>query len=92
MYKSSRFVFAVFGHVIRNEYYRFCYDTKTGKGFTMKDGYTDDIHNIADRVSIRPLDSDVEKFYYVHTNLDENDSLEEPNPTLYIGTLKKYPE
>jgi hypothetical protein len=54
----------------------------------MKDGYTDDIHNLPDRVNIRPFDSDSERFYYLHTNMKPDD-LEEPNPTLYIGKLKK---
>ncbi|MDR1524300.1 MAG: 6-bladed beta-propeller [Tannerella sp.] len=88
VYRSSRFVFAVYGHDRRSEYYRFCYDMKTGKGYNMKDGYTDDIHGIGERVSIRPFDTDADRFYFFHTRID-TDVLEEPNPTLYIGTLKK---
>ncbi|MDR1881370.1 MAG: hypothetical protein LBR26_01120 [Prevotella sp.] len=34
------------------------------------------------------FDSDADKFYFFHTHMD-TDALEEPNPTLYIGTLKK---
>jgi hypothetical protein len=89
VYRSSRFVFSVYGHDRRNEYYRFCYDTKTGKGYNMKDGYTDDINKIGERVSIRPFDSDPERFYYLYTDKDQAVGLDEPNPTLYIGTLKK---
>ena len=88
MYRSSRFVFAVYGNTLNNTYYRFCYDTKTGKGYNMQDGYTDDINNIEKRVSIHPLNTDTEIFYYWHTHMNPDD-LEEPNPTLYIGTLKK---
>lgn len=55
----------------------------------MKDGYTDDINKIGERVSIRPFDSDPERFYYLYTDKDQAVGLDEPNPTLYIGTLKK---
>ncbi|MDR2120441.1 MAG: 6-bladed beta-propeller [Tannerella sp.] len=88
-YRSSRFVFAVYGHDRRSEFYRFCYDTETGKGYNMKDGYTDDIHGIEERVSLRPFDSDADRFYFFHTRADTDISKAEPNPTLYIGTLKK---
>jgi len=54
----------------------------------MQDGYTDDIHHIEKRVSIRPLNSNAELFYYRHTHMNPDD-LDEPNPTLYIGKLKK---
>ena len=88
MYRSTRYVFAVYRNDLNNNFYRFCYDTKTGKGYNMQDGYTDDINNIEKRKSIRPLNTDAEIFYYWHTHMNPND-LEEPNPTLYIGKLKK---
>jgi hypothetical protein len=87
IYRSSRFVFAVYGHDRKNKYYRFCYDLKTEKGYNMEDGYTDDLYGINERVNIRPFDSDADKFYFYHTHIETNAS-EEPNPTLYIGTLK----
>jgi hypothetical protein len=89
IYRSSRYVFSVYNHVQKdyNRYF-FCYDTKTGKGYHMQDGYTDDIHQIEGRVRIRPFISDTEMFYYLHTHIGPDD-LEEPNPTLYIGRLKK---
>lgn len=68
--------------------YLFCYDTKTGKGYNMQGGYTDDIKQIEKRVYIRPFNLDTERFYYLHTTMKPGD-LEEPNPTLYIGKLKK---
>ena len=71
----------------KNEYY-FCYDTKTGKGYNMLDGYSDDINRIEKPIAIRPLSTDSEMFYYLHTNMKPDDR-EEPNPTLYIGKLKK---
>ncbi|MDR0699405.1 MAG: 6-bladed beta-propeller [Tannerella sp.] len=89
IYRSERYVFAIYMHDRRNEFYRFCYDLKTGKGVNMKDGYTDDANRSEERVSIRPFDSDVEKFYYILKREIPDNSDEEPNPTLYIGTLKK---
>ena len=71
----------------RNPEYFFCYDTKIGKGYDVAEGYTDDIHT-GEVVKIRPFSSDANKFYYLHTNMDDSVK-EEPNPTLYIGTLKK---
>jgi hypothetical protein len=88
VYRTSRFVFAVYTHDRRNKSYRFCHDMKTGKSYNMEEGYTDDLHGISERVSIRPFDSDADTFYFFHTHTDPN-TPEEPNPTLYIGTLKK---
>jgi hypothetical protein len=93
MYRSSRYIFAeYYNYSLDYDFYYpffwFCYDTKTGKGYNMQDGYTDDIHQIEDRVNIRPFNSDTEMFYYLHTPIDPDD-LDEPNPTLYIGRLKK---
>ena len=89
IYRSSRYIFAYYRNSLnKNNEYLFCYDTKTGKGYNMQSGYTDDIHNIEKRVSIRPLNTDTEVFYYWHTNMKPGDK-EEPNPTLYIGKLKK---
>ena len=53
----------------------------------MKDGYKDDIYT-GENVKIRPLNSDANQFYFLHTEISDTD-LEEPNPTLYIGRLKK---
>ena len=51
------------------------------------DGFLDDIHT-GERVNIRPLNTCTDEIYYVHTSYDNEDS-EEPNPTLYLGKLKK---
>jgi len=96
IYRSSRYVFAMYEFNPNNKErnterptrYYFCYDTKTGKGFNIKDGYTDDINGIDKPVSIRPLHTDSEIFYYWHTHMKPDDR-EEPNPTLYIIKLKK---
>ena len=88
MYRSSRYIFAIYNNEQDKNDYRFCYDTKTGKGYNMQDGYKDDIHQIEKRVSICPLNTDSEMFYYWHTHMKPDD-LEEPNPTFYIGKLKK---
>jgi hypothetical protein len=87
IYKSSRYVFAVYKEDVNNQFYYFCHDMKDGESHNMKDGYTDDIHT-GEKVKIRPFDSDANRFYYLHTNMGDSD-MEEPNPTLYIGTLKK---
>jgi hypothetical protein len=83
IYKSSRFVFAYYQQ--KGGAYHFCYDSRTGRGFNMKDGFSDDVHNTG-KADIRPLNVNSEMFYYLHT-ADEYIS-EEPNPVLYIGILK----
>jgi hypothetical protein len=88
IYRSSRYVFAAYGNALNNNYYQFCHDMKTGKGYSMQDGYTDDIHGIEERVTIFPLGTEPELFYYWHTHF-KPDATEEPNPVLYIGRLKK---
>ena len=37
---------------------------------------------------LRPMSNNTKLFYYLHTHI-KPDALEEPNPTLYIGKLKK---
>ena len=96
VYRSSRYIFAEYFDYSKgrndNDAYSlhiFCYDTKTGKGYRVVNDswYTDDINQI-ERVHIRPFQSNSEIFYYWYTNMKPDDR-EEPNPTLYIGTLKK---
>ena len=86
IYRSSRYVFAVY---LNRAFFRFCYDTKTGEGYNMKNGFIDDVHQIEKRINIRPFASNTEFFYYWHTHLKEDNLSNEPNPTLYIGRLKK---
>ena len=88
IYRSSQYIFAFYQNEHKKKFYHFCYDVKTGTGYNMQDGYTDDINNIDVPVKIRPLNLNTEMFYYWHTHIKPDD-LEEPNPTLYIGTLKK---
>lgn len=96
IFRSSRYVFAIYQINPNNtqrvlehpKIFFFCYDTKTGKSYNMQDGFTDDINGIEKRVSIRPLHTNSEIFYYWHTNMKPDDP-EEPNPTLYIIKLKK---
>ena len=88
IYRSSRYIFAYYfkGDPLKDHY--FCYDTKTNKGYNAQDGYSDDINKLKEPVRIRPLSTNTEMFYYLHTNMKPDDR-EEPNPTLYIGRLKK---
>jgi len=88
IYRSSRYTFAIYYNNRDRKSYCFCYDTKTEKGYNMKDGYVDDINQIDKPVTILPLNSNTEMFYYWHTTIKPDD-LEEPNPTIYIGKLKK---
>ena len=88
IYRSAQYVFAFYHNDNKNNFYHFCYDIDSGKGYNMQDGYTDDIHHIETPVKIRPLNLNTEMFYYWHTHMNPDDK-EEPNPTLYIGTLKK---
>ena len=87
IYRSSSYIFTLYSHNPRRQFYFFCYDLKTGKSYNMKDGLSDDIYT-GEKVVIRPFDNDVDKFYYLHTNFKEGE-IDEPNPTLYVGTLKK---
>lgn len=87
IWRSSRFVFSVYGIASNQEYFRFCYDTKKQKGFNMKDGYFDDLHT-KEIVDIRPLSYNSDQVYYTYTKVSD-ETEDEPNPTLYIATLKK---
>ena len=92
IFRSTRYIFAVY-QIYETEFYtriyhHFCYDTKTGKSYNMRDGYTDDINGIEKRIGIRPSVTDSETIYYWHTNMKPEDK-EEPNPTLYIVKLKQ---
>ena len=88
IFRSSRYVFALYYNMQNKNYYYFCYYTKTEKGYNIQDGFTDNINKIDKPIIIRPFNYDTEMFYYWHTHM-KPDVLEEPNPTLYIGTLKK---
>ena len=88
IYRSSQYVFAFYHNDNSKHFFYFCYDTKTGTGYNMQDGFTDDIHQIEERVNIRPLITNTDFFYYWHTHMKPDD-FEEPNPTLYVGKLKK---
>ena len=93
VYRSSRYIFADYydHNLVFDDYYYayflFCHDTKTGEKYNFMWGYTDDIHQI-DSIRIRPFQANPEMFYYWHTHMKPDDK-EEPNPTLYIGKLKK---
>lgn len=90
IYRSSRYVFAFYGLAEKNEYFSLCYDTQTSKGYCLKDGYVDNVKHNGIAVTIRPFIQNTEKFYYLVTDTGGNTGLnEEPNPTLYIGTLKR---
>ena len=96
IYRSSRYIFVVYSiyfDVKIETRFIFCYDTETGI-FYNSNKYKDEINNIEEELKtrpyrpIRPMLNDTEFFYYVHTHFNPDD-LEEPNPTLYIGRLKK---
>ena len=89
IYRSMRYVFSFYQHQFSGQqiWYYLCYDVKTNKGYKVKEGFTDDIHT-GEKIKIRPFNYDTNKFYYLHTIINDSEK-EEPNPTLYIGTLKK---
>ena len=91
IYRSSRYIFAMYSTAINQDLtFFFCHDTKTGINYNSVK-YKDDSNNIEELVgnrSIRPMSNNTELFYYWHTHMNPND-LEEPNPTIYIGKLKK---
>ena len=86
IYKSSRFVFATYTtEDDQRTVKQFCYDMKSKQGGCVA-GYTDDFVT-SEKVIIHPLHINGEKFWFMKTVWDgEGD---EPNPTLFIGTLKK---
>ena len=94
IYRSSRYIFAEYiTSLDKNLHFLFCYDTKTGIGYNSTK-YRDEVNNIEKKVwdrpyyPLRPISNNTELFYYLHTHM-EPDDLNEPNPTLYIGKLKK---
>ena len=87
IYKSFRYVFCTYSFYGETTVKQFCYDLRTGKSFDNEDGFVDDIHT-REKVIIRPFWFDSNMFYYLHTSMKPDD-IKEPNPTLYIGRLKK---
>ena len=96
IYRSSRYIFVMYSIYIEDKNtprFIYCYDTKTGISYN-SNKYKDEFNNIEEELKvqphrpIRPICNDTEFFYYIHTHMDPED-LEEPNPTLYIGKLKK---
>ena len=85
IYRSSRYVFSAYGLAHNNTYWLSCYDLKTGERYAMENGFTDDI-NGSGIVKIRPLTTNSEQYYYIYY---PEDSHEEDNPVLCIGTLKQ---
>ena len=88
IYRSSRYVFLRYNNNKNGKIFYYCHDIKTNVGYNIQDGYIDDINHTEKPVKIRPFNSDTEFFYYLHTKIKPGE-LEEPNPTLYIGRLKK---
>ena len=87
IYRSSRYVFTPYTYITKGLNYFFCHDLKISESYNMKDGIMDDIYT-KKKVIIRPVNNDSNKYYYLHTNIKDNE-INEPNPTLYIGLLKK---
>ena len=86
--RSSRYVFSTYRNKLTGNIYQFVFDTKTGKGYNMRDGFIDDINNTEGRVIIRPLNTNSEMFLFRRTHMHPDD-FEEPNPTLYVGRLRR---
>lgn len=85
IYRSNRYAFAVYGFP-PNIHMRSCYDLKEQKGYTMQNGYNDDIYQ-SGIVDIRPVNTNSELYYFLsYKHIDDTC---EANPSLYIGTLKK---
>jgi len=88
IFRSSRYVFSIYNNTISGNTYQFVFDTKTGIGHNMQGGFIDDINNIEERVLVRPRITNSEYFYFWHTHMDPDD-FDEPNPTLYLGRLRR---
>ena len=78
-------MFSAYSLAHNNTYWLSCYDLKTGERYAMENGFTDDI-NGSGIVKIRPLTINSEQYYYIYY---PEDSHEEDNPVLCIGTLKQ---
>ena len=91
IYQSSRYIFAMYSTAFNQELtFLFCHDTKTGISYNSVK-YKDDSNNIEELIGshlIHPMSNNTELFYYWYTHMNPDD-LEEPNPTIYIGKLKK---
>ena len=88
VYRSSRYIFAEYeiGTDLSSHFY-FCFDTETGISYNSK--YSrEELRGKDGKRMIRPICNNTELFYYWHTHVKPGD-VEEPNPTLYIGKLKK---
>ena len=87
IYRSSRYVFLEYETENMEKHFHFCYDIK--KGISYNSNY-DRVEFLSERKKmIRPISNNTELFYYLQTNMAP-DTFEEPNPTLYIGKLKRY--
>ena len=88
MYRSSRFIFIEYeiGTADSGTSFFIIYNTQTG--ISVNSEYTRyELFGTMKR-RFRPIRNNTELFYYFHTHMDSDD-WEEPNPTLYIGRLKK---
>ncbi len=88
IYRSSRYIFSRCHAKEDTQTSYFCYDTQTGQSNNAKNGYIDDFHT-QEKVRIRSFKENAEMFYYIHPAQTDDDNGDEPNPMLYIGTLKK---
>jgi hypothetical protein len=81
IYRSDRYAFAT---CLKDGRWFYCYDTKEGKAYFQKGGFTDDLSGSEEPAAIRPLQTDANCIYYLTP--DPND--EEANHLLTIATLK----
>ena len=89
IFHSIRYIFVEFTYALNdNISYYYCYDIKSRIGYKAIAGIIDQNKIIEEGANIRHFSNNTELFYFFQTNMTPND-LEEPNPTLYIGTLKK---
>ena len=89
VYRSSRYIFAEYKiGTDLSSYFYFCFDTETEISYNSKYG-REELYGKDGKRMIRPISNNTELFYYWHTNINEDDFYNEPNPTLYIGKLKK---
>lgn len=63
----------------------FIYNTKTSTGYNLETGPLDDQ---GDRVVLRPLDLEKDRFFYIKATEYSNSKTEEPNPIIGIVELK----
>lgn len=84
VFKSKTYIFAEFD--VDFERHIFLFNLNTKKGFTVKEGFT---LESGQKVTLRPLDSSNDTYYYIEESEFQDAKTEEKNPIIGIVELNK---